>query len=138
MGKLGWSLIVGATVVLAGCSATNSNPGSNLAVTTTSLPGGTVGAAYSSAVAASGGSTPYTYSASNLPSGLSINSGTGTITGTPAQNAAGTWSATVKVTDSTQPSSQSATASLSIKISAPTTTPTPLAVTTSSLPGGTA
>jgi Putative Ig domain len=147
MGKLGWSLIVGATAFLAGCGGTgsgasgstgtaNSNQPTNLAVTTTSLPGGTVGTAYSSAVAASGGSTPYAYSAGNLPSGLSINSGTGAITGTPAQNSAGTWSATVKVTDSTQPSSQSATASLSIKISA--TPPTPLAVTTSSLPGGTA
>jgi hypothetical protein len=144
MGKLGWSLIVGATALLAGCSGTgststaNSNQPSNLAVTTTSLPGGTVGTAYSSAVAASGGSAPYTYSAGNLPSGLSINSGTGTITGTPAQNSAGMWSATVKVTDATTPSSQSATASLSIKISAaPPTAPTPLAVTTSSLPGGT-
>jgi hypothetical protein len=78
---------------------------------------------------------PYTFTAGNLPSGLSINSGTGAITGTPAQNSAGTWSATVKVTDSTQPSSQSATASLSIKISAPATTT--LAVTTNSLPGGT-
>jgi Putative Ig domain len=114
MGKLGWSLIVWATALLAGCGGTgststaNSNEPCNLAVTTTSLPGGTVGAAYGSAVAASGGSTPYTYSAGNLPSGLSINSGTETITGTPAQKSAGTWSATVKVTDSTHPSSQSA------------------------------
>ena len=142
MGKLGWSLIVGATALLAGCGGTgsnstaNSNQPSSLVVTTTALPAGTVGAAYSSLVLVSGGSTPYTYSAGNLPSGLSINSGTGTITGTPAQNSVGTWSATVKVTDSTQPSSQSATASLSIKISA--TPPAPLAVTTSSLPGGTA
>jgi ABC-type glycerol-3-phosphate transport system substrate-binding protein len=88
MGKLGWSLIVGATALLAGCGGTgststaNSNQPTNLAVTTTSLPGGTVGAAYSSLVIASGGSTPYTYSAGNLPGGLSINSGTGTITGT--------------------------------------------------------
>ena len=154
MGKLGWGLIVGATALLAGCGSTgntgtgsgstgSSNPGgsnspSSLAITTISLPAGTVGAAYSSLVVASGGSTPYTYSAGNLPGGLSINSGTGTITGTPAQNSAGTWSATVKVTDSTQPSSQSATAGLSLKISAPPpTAPTPLAVTTSSLPGGT-
>src|SRR5580693_9088708 len=138
MGKLGWSLIVGATALLAGCGSSsttstgNSNQPSNLVVTTTSLTRGTVGTAYSSAVIVTGGSTPYAYSAGNLPSGLSINSGTGTITGTPAQNSLGTWSATVKVTDSTQPSSQSATASLSIKISAPSTAPTPLAVTTSS------
>jgi hypothetical protein len=149
MGKLKWRLIVGAaTALLAGCGGTgstntgststgSSNPPSNLAITTISLPGGTVGAAYSSVVIASGGSTPYTYSAGNLPTGLLINSGTGTITGTPAQNSAGTWSATVKVTDATQPSSQSVTASLSIKISAPAPA-APLGVTTSSLPGGTA
>src|SRR5882757_2970814 len=144
MGKLGWSLIIGATALLGGCGSTgststaNSNQPTNLAITTIALPAGTVGAAYSSLVIASGGSTPYTYSAGNLPTGLAINSGTGTITGTPAQNSAGTWSATVKVTDSTQPSSQSATAGLSIKISAtPPTAPVPLAVTTSSLPGGT-
>src|SRR5271154_115062 len=107
MGKLGWSLIVGATAFLAGCSGTgstgtaNSNQPSSLVVTTTALPAGTVGSAYSSLVIASGGSTPYTYSAGNLPSGLSINGGTGTITGTPTQNSAGTWSETAKATDST-------------------------------------
>ncbi len=146
MGKVGWSLIVGATALLAGCSAgsngtggtstggsgTNTNQPTSLTVTTTSLPGGTVGAAYSGAVAASGGSTPYIYSATSLPGGLSINSATGTITGTPAQTSIGTSSATIKVTDSTQPSSQSATSTLGIRIS-----PAPIAVTTTSLPGGT-
>ena len=129
MRKLGWSLIFGATALIAGCSSSSSsnatsNPtqSSNLTVTTTSLPSGTVGAAYSGPVTASGGTTPYTYSASNLPSGLSISSATGMITGTPAQSSIGTASATIKVTDSTQPSSQSATSSLSIKIS-----PAPLA-----------
>ncbi len=149
MGKLGWGLIVGATALLAGCSGTgstgtsstssaNSNQPGSLAITTITLPAGTVGAAYSSLVVVSGGSTPYTYSAGNLPGGLSINSASGMIAGTPAQNSAGTWSATVKVTDSTQPSSQSAMATLSIKISTPPpATPAPLAITTSSLPGGT-
>ncbi len=82
-------------------------------------------------MAASGGATPYTYSATSLPSGLSINSATGTITGTPGQSSVGTASVTIKVTDSTTPSPQSATSNLSIKIS-----PAKLAVTTTSLPGG--
>src|ERR1700730_16305212 len=114
MGKLEWGLIVAATALIVGCGSTgntntgtgaagSSNPTSNLAITTISLPGGTVGAAYSSLVVVSGGTTPYAYSAGNLPTGLAINSGTGTITGIPAQNSAGTWSATVKVTDATQP-----------------------------------
>ncbi len=136
MRKLGWSLILGTTALLAGCSSGNQPPSSTtqpstLTLTTTSLPAGTVGAAYTSLVAASGGATPYTYSAASLPSGLSINGATGAITGTPAQSAVGTASVTIKVTDSTAPSPQSATTNLSIKIS-----PAKLAVTTTSLPSG--
>jgi hypothetical protein len=136
MGKLRWALIVGVTALLVGCSpgsqlpASSSQP-STLTLTTTSLPAGTVAAAYSSLVAASGGVTPYTYSAASLPSGLSINSATGAITGTPAQSSIGTASVTIKVTDSTQPSPQSAASNLSLKIS-----PATLAVTTTSLPAG--
>ena len=139
MRQFGRSLILGTTALLAGCSSSGGNsppnPGqsTNLTVTTTSLPGGTVGAAYSGAVAASGGTTPYTYSAGSLPNGLTMSSTTGMITGTPTQSSVGTASATIKVTDSSKPSPQSATSTLSIKIS-----PASLAVTTSSLPGGTA
>src|SRR5271167_4290649 len=138
MRKLGWSLIVGTTALLAGCSPGSQTPASpsqpsTLTFTTTSLPAGTAGAAYSSLVAASGGTTPYTYSAAGLPSGLSINSVTGAITGTPAQSSVGTASVTIKVTESAQPSAQSAASNLSLKIS-----PAKLAVTTTSLPAGAA
>lgn len=141
MWKWGVGLLLGATSLLAGCSGSGSssgtsNPtptGSTLTVSTTSLPSGTVGAAYSAAVAATGGTAPYTYNATNLPGGLSISASTGMITGTPAQSSVGTASATIKVTDSSQPSSQSANSSLSINISAAT-----LVVTTTSLTGGTA
>ena len=144
MPKWGVGLLLGATALLAGCSGSSSTSGSSnptqtsstLSVSTTSLPSGTVGAAYNAAVAASGGTTPYTYNATNLPSGLSIGASTGVITGIPAQNSVGTASATVKVTDSTQPSSQSASSSLSISIS-PAASPAALAVTTTSLPAGT-
>ncbi|WP_442935214.1 putative Ig domain-containing protein [Micromonospora sp. CPCC 206061] len=50
---------------------------------------------------ASGGTAPYSWSASGLPAGLSINSSTGAISGTPT--AAGTYSVTVTVTDSSSP-----------------------------------
>jgi Putative Ig domain len=144
MRKWGVGLLLGATALLAGCSGSTSTSGSSnptqtssaLTVSTTSLPSGTVGAAYSAAVAASGGATPYTYNATNLPSGLSISASSGMITGIPAQNSVGIASATVKVTDSTQPSSQSASSRLSISIS-PAASPAALAVTTTSLPGGT-
>ena len=108
---------------------------STLSVTTTSLPGGTVGSAYSGSIAATGGTKPYTYSASGLPSGLSIGSSTGAITGTPT--AAGTSTVAIKVTDSTKPTAQSATSNLQIAIAA-ATGPSKLAITTTSLPGGTA
>lgn len=55
---------------------------------------------------AAGGSTPYSWSATGLPNGLSINSGTGVITGTP--NTLGASIVTVTVTDVRQ---QTATAS---------------------------
>src|SRR5579862_5627381 len=68
-----------------------------LAISTTTLPAGTVGTAYSANLAATGGVSPYTWSASGLPGGLSISS-SGTISGTPTT--AGSFSATVTVKDS--------------------------------------
>jgi len=90
------------------------------AITTTSLPAGTVGSPYSANLNAQGGTPPYTWSviASSLPAGLTLNSATGAITGTPT--GAGT-SFTVKVTDSSNPS-QSGTQALSIGISSPSST----------------
>ena len=50
---------------------------------------------------AAGGTAPVSWTASGLPGGLSINSSTGTISGTPS--AAGTFSVTVTATDSSSP-----------------------------------
>jgi prepilin-type N-terminal cleavage/methylation domain-containing protein len=50
-------------------------------------------------VAATGGTTPYTWSAQNLPTGLALNPGTGAITGTPS--ATGTYVVNLTVTDKT-------------------------------------
>lgn len=66
-----------------------TNPGSQTS---------TVGTAVNVSTGATGGSTPYTFSATGLPAGLSINSSTGTITGTPST--AGTSNVTVTVRDS--------------------------------------
>lgn len=57
-----------------------------------------VGQSVSLANSASGGSAPYTWSATGLPAGLTIASGSGTITGAPT--AAGTAKVTVTATDS--------------------------------------
>lgn len=86
-----------------------------LKVTTTALAAGAVGASYSRAVAATGGTTPYAWSisAGSLPPGLTLHSTTGVISGTPT--AAGSFAFTVRVTDSSSPT-KSATASLSISV----------------------
>jgi len=89
---------------------------SPLSITTTSLSGGTVGSAYSAALAATGGTTPYTWSVSTgtLPAGLTLDPTTGAITGTPT--AAGTVDFTVSATDSSSPA-MTANQALSIVVS---------------------
>lgn len=67
-----------------------------ITVSPTSLADGTVGVTYSATVTASGGRSPYSYSASGLPAGLSI-SPAGTISGTP--DTAGDSTITVTATD---------------------------------------
>jgi hypothetical protein len=102
-------------------------------VTSTSLPNGQQGTAYSATLTATGGTIPYSWSisAGALPIGLSLNGSTGAISGTPTGN--GTSSFTVKVTDSTTPTAQTATKSFTITVAAAVT---PLQITTSSLSAG--
>ena len=89
-------------------------------------PEGTVGIAYSTSLAATGGITPYSWSvvAGSLPAGLSISPITGLISGIPT--AMGTSNFTVQVKDSL---GATATAAVSITINSP------LAIT-NSLPNG--
>jgi hypothetical protein len=65
----------------------------------TTLPNATVGVAYSQTVAASGGASPYGYAvtAGSLPVGLTLNTATGALVGTPT--AAGTFNFTLSATD---------------------------------------
>lgn len=108
------------------------NPAPLLSITATSLPSGNVGAAYRGTVTIQGGQPAFTWSlvSGNLPPGLSQDTSTGIITGTPTMQ--GTFSFTVQVQDSSLPV-QTASASLSITIGAPLA----LQITTLSLPGGT-
>jgi len=101
-----------------------------LSITTTSLPPGNVGQAYSQFVQATGGTGALTWSivAGTLPQNLNLNSTTGAISGTPT--APGTSSFTIRVADT---AGQADTQALSILIN-PATPPN---ITTTSLPGGT-
>jgi hypothetical protein len=103
----------------------------DLAISTSSLPGGTVSTAYSASLAATGGAPPYAWSlvAGGLPPGLSLNGQTGAISGTPT--VAGTFAFTVQVADAQSPAD---TASRALSIAVDPRVVDPLVVTTTSLP----
>ena len=107
-----------------------------LAVTTTSLPNGTVGTAYSAVAKASGGCTPYKWAIASgtLPAGVTEKASSTTtslnFTGTPTT--AATYSFTVKVTGCGGGTSQRA-----YKVVIQAATSGGLAITTTSLPNGT-
>ena len=102
-----------------------------LQVTTTSLPFATVGTAYSTTLAAGGGTPPYKNWAiigGSLASGLTLNAATGVISGTPTGLAAGGINVTVQ--DSTNASAPAQLLTMSVA--------TPITVTAQTLPSGTA
>ena len=97
-----------------------------LAITTSSLPNGRINTAYpNTTLTGTGGATPYTWTATGLPTGLTLNPTTGVLSGTPTQSGAFTASITLK--DS---GSQTATAQFPFTISAI------LVITTASVPNG--
>src|SRR5229473_7323381 len=133
--------LVSVTSGCAGLTSSNAKPQtppppppSSLAITTSSLPAGQTGAAYQGALAASGGSTPFTWSLSTgtLPTGLSLSASSGAISVTPS--ASGSFNFTGYVSDSTSPTKLTATKSFSITIA--TAGPQPLAITTTALAQG--
>lgn len=97
-------------------------------ILTSSFPSGMIGTAYSQTISLAGGTSPITWSVSSgsLPPGLSLNSGTGVISGT--LTAIGSYSFTIKATDST---SASTTKALSLDVTSE------MIITTASLSDGT-
>ena len=94
----------------------NVSIAAGLTITTTYLPNGTAGTAYTGPLAAQNGNPPYTWSVASgsLPAGLALNSSSGAISGTPTS--AGTFNFIVKVTDSSSPTAQTTQQPLSITI----------------------
>ncbi|MBM4447457.1 MAG: hypothetical protein FJ023_08990 [Chloroflexi bacterium] len=72
---------------------------------TTTLALAEEGKAYSSTIAVSGGTTPYTWSIASgtLPTGLTLNVSNGYISGVPAKGSTGSYSFMVSVSDSSSP-----------------------------------
>ena len=72
----------------------------DLVITTTPVLGARVSSLYTYAPAALGGKTPYTWSATGLPPGISINPSTGVISGVPTPTTVGTYAVTLQVMES--------------------------------------
>ncbi|RYE22827.1 MAG: hypothetical protein EOP51_12275, partial [Sphingobacteriales bacterium] len=91
-----------------------------LVLATTPLADGIVGSTYltQTILPATGGTTPYTYTATNLPPGLSFNGSTREITGVPSQS--GTFIIPVTVSDG---EGRTTTVNYSIRIQDPLTLP---------------
>ena len=127
--------VILACIAILGLTACGGDSGptpGSLAITTTSLPDGTINQPYSASVSGSGGAPPYTWSVSPaLPANLSFDTATGAITGTPTRQ--GTTSHTFTLRDTSAPS-QTVEQTLSLTVNA---APTVLGITTTSLPNGT-
>lgn len=80
------------------------------------LHDGLIGTAYSETISAQGGVSPYTFAvvSGSLPAGLSLNTSTGVISGTPTTAATSTF--TVQVTDA---NGSTGTTNFSITVAAP-------------------
>ncbi|MEE1943797.1 putative Ig domain-containing protein [Pedobacter sp. KR3-3] len=118
------TFVVGVNVTDADGNTTTTNytvvVKDPLVLATTTLSDGTVGTSYPTQILlpATGGTTPYTYSVSNLPPGLNFNPTTREITGTPTT--AGTYTLTLNASDA---DGKTATANYTIKVVDPLVLP---------------
>ena len=124
IGGGGGSFNAGADAMAPLVGATDGNPGNGwvklcmssapapMAITPSPLPQGVAGSAYSATtLAVTGGWSPYSWSASNLPAGMTL-SASGELTGTPAAGTAGSY--TLTVSDAAQPTPHTATLSFTV------------------------
>ncbi len=124
------SATISATLSSVTGTATLIVPSMPLTITVPPLYTAVLNQPYSASMTASGGTTPYawTISGGSLPAGLSLNNGTGVLSGTAT--AGGTFSFTVQVTDSSY-SPQTTSRSMSLFVD---TTGSVLVITSPSSP----
>src|SRR5262249_45613689 len=97
------------------------------------LPNGTVGTAYTALLTSSGGTNPvWSISTGQLPSGLSLDSASGMISGMPST--AGSYAFTAQATD---PSAGTATQAYTVVISSAPSASGGITITNADLPNGT-
>ncbi|HLK49535.1 MAG TPA: putative Ig domain-containing protein [Bryobacteraceae bacterium] len=119
--------------ILFACLTVATAIAAPITISPQSLPGGVVGVAYSQTLTASGGAgSPYTWAVATgtLPAGLSLNTSTGAITGTPTAAAISTF--TISATDSM---AASATQGFTVTIAA-SSTPTTITLASTVNPSG--
>ena len=93
-----------------------------VSITNTSFPTITVGTNYNTTVTATGGVTAYSFSATDLPSGISLNSSSGLLSG--FTNAAiGDYQSYIHITDSSSPTPLTTTRSLTFSVRDPLALP---------------
>ncbi len=107
-------------------SLTINSAATPLTITTGTLPAASACAVYSATITATGGTGSYTWSATGVPQGLTLNPQSGVLSGTPP--AAGSYTMTVTVRDA---ANATAVVNLTLQVGAPS-----LALTTTALPGG--
>ncbi len=101
-GTFNFNLLVTDRAGAQGTKPFSMSVAAALSITTASpLPGGVVNVSYSQAINASGGTPPYSFSITNPPPGLTINTG-GTLSGTPT--ATGPFAFNITVTDAAKAS----------------------------------
>ena len=95
-----WADYAGSSAQWPAAAAVGIGTGPPLAITTTALPDGRAGSAYTQTLTVSGGRAPYLWAAGLLPPGLVLHQN-GTLSGIPA--AAGTWMISVSAVDDSAP-----------------------------------
>ncbi len=129
------ALRIGVTDPENGVSANSvvfSVSAGSLKVVTTSLPAAVMQALYAAGISVQGGVSPFSWrvASGQLPPGLTLAPASGSIAGAPTQS--GQFNFTVQVSDS-ESTPQTASQALAMNV---TGTASPLAITTSSIPGG--